>query len=204
MQRMNRVVRKRHNKAPLFRAMFMVAAIGAVTAGITFAALQSQGSALVGNKIESATASLQIKRDDTSYAQSQPGFDFTGVVPNAIPVPTPGDGITLQNNGAAALDVQLSVLKAPTVQAVPADTDVDLSKVYIVLTPTAPAKAAAQTFSLQSLMDTPGGVAIPANHLYANGGAQSFAVQASMGTSAFSGQSLSISDLDLTFTGVVN
>lgn len=182
--------------SPVVRAISVMAAAGVITTGITFAALQSEGSALTGNKIESATAALQIRTDGSEYKTEQPGFDFPGVVPGGPAVPEPGHNVSLHNAGTAGLNVALSVSARPDI-----DNDtVDLSKIYVLLTPAAPKTGDSQRFSLESLLSGP--QAITGSHL-GEGVGETYTMQVSMDGEAFDGPGLTISNLDLVFTGTV-
>jgi hypothetical protein len=190
--------------APLGRAIGVVAAVGIITTGVTFAVLQSQTAALTGNTIQSATAALQVSKDGGTYDTTFTGYDFKGIIPGGPAVPTAYGGypLWLKNTGTAPLFVRIAIPHEPTYTP-----GIDLSKVSVVLTPydSRGTAGTAQSFTLAALIsaNATGGLAVGATPL-ANGSAPvMYGLQVSMASDAFNGQSISIQSLDLIFTGVV-
>jgi hypothetical protein len=186
---------------PVLRAIGVLSAVGVVTSAVTFAALQSNGSALAGNTIQTATASLQISTQGSlnSFSQSVPGFNFTDLVPGGAAQPVANNyTVYLRNNGTAALKLHLSVPAPPQVSS-----GVDLSKVSVLLTPPNPGLGYAvptQVIPLSSLIA--GTVAVDSAVLNA-GATTNFKIQVSMTADAVMGNSASITGLDLSFSGTV-
>lgn len=182
----------------LARVVGVVAATMVVVSGVTFAALQSQQDTLTGNTIETATANLQLSKDGINYGDTQTGFDFNNLIPGGPAVPTAGYGFYLKNSGDTPLAVKFAINSIPD-----NPNNVDLSKVNLLVT-TVGSGGAAQSFTLQSLID-----ASPSGGLPLNGAAlpfgqlQQYKLQVSMTTDAIIGSSASLGNLDLVFSGVV-
>jgi hypothetical protein len=184
-----------HTTGPLLRATAVMALVGIIVSGVTFAALTSQQAVLAGNTIETATADLRVSKDGATYNDSLTGFDFANVVPGGSAVPAAGYGFYLKNFGATNLALKLAVTSVPT-----NPSNVDLSKVNVLLT-TVGGAAPVQTFTLASLVSSAatGGVAVT-NTLNA-GIAQQYKFQVSMASDAFSGSSASLGNIDFAFSG---
>lgn len=186
--------------APLVRAIGVMAAVGIIATGVTYAALQSQQAILTGNTIESATAALQVSKDGGNYATTMTGFDFPNLVPGgpAVPITYGGYSVWFKNTGTAPLSLKMSIGSAPIVSG-----DVDLSKVFVVLTPNG-GPGASQSFSLAALQAAyaDGGTATSVSLPVSPAGV-SYKLQVSMAADAFSGPSATISQLDLVFMGAV-
>lgn len=132
-------------KFTLARSVLTIAAVGMVTTGVTFAALQSQNAVLAGSSISSASASLQIGATPTSLAASMPGFSFSNVEPGGAAMPANGNSFYLKNDGTTALELKL------TTNAFTFPSGVDISKVWLVLT--AP-DTTTQRLALSTLYDS--------------------------------------------------
>jgi hypothetical protein len=184
---------------PILRAIGVLSAVGVVTSLVTFAAIQSNGNALTGNTIQTATANLQISRDGGTFADNVTGFTFSGLVPGGTPQPTANGGyaVWLKNVGTAPMTLNLTVPVQPTVNGT-----VDLSKVSVVLTPvqTNGSLGTSQSLNLASLIA--GRVTI-ANSSLAVNGMVNYQVQVSMAADAVTGNSATISNLNLSFGGVL-
>lgn len=183
---------------PLARAIGVMSAVGIATTLVTFAAIQSNGNALAGNTIQTATAALMISTNGTDFLVNVPGFNFTGLIPGGDAQPVANNyTVHIKNIGTANLKLALSVPAQPTVVGAP-----DLSKVSVLLTPPAvvgfPAPAT-QTIPLSDLIA--GKVSLNNSAVGASGGTVSFRVQVYMAADAFTGSSASISDLNLSFSG---
>jgi hypothetical protein len=184
--------------AALARAIAVVASIGIVVTGVTFAALQSQQAVLSGNTIQSATASLLIgtaSPTSTAYGSSHSGFTFANVVPGGPAQPANGNVFYLKNAGTATLTLKLNVSSTPT-----NTSNVDLSKVNVIVTRAD--SGTAQTATLQSLVDgsPSGGLTLTDVLAPASAGTQ-YTVSVSMAADAFTGSSASIGAIDFSFSG---
>lgn len=177
---------------PLARAIGVLSAVGIATTLVTFAAIQSNGSALTGNTIQTATAALKLSRDDITYSDSVAGFTFSGLVPGGAAQPTANTYIVyVKNVGTATLNLSLTVPTVPTVTGT-----VDLSKVSVILTPLG--SGAPQTFLLSSLL---AGMVNIANSSLTIGNDLAYHVQVSMASDAVTGNGATISNLNLSFSG---
>ena len=171
---------------------------GMATTGVTYAALQSQQAILSGNTIESATAALQLSKDGGNYSSSTTGFDFAGLVPGGVAMPSQygGHPLWLKNTGSAGLNLNVTVNGAPTTSG-----DIDLSKVSLVLTPVT-GGGTAQTIPLSSLIGASAGttttLSVPT---LTSGTTMQYKIQMQMASDAFSGSSATISNLNLVFAG---
>jgi hypothetical protein len=183
------------NFRPLLRAAIVLGSVGTITTAATFAALQSQQAVLASNTINSATASLSVSTDNTSFSNSKTGFTFSGVVPGGASVPTGGNPVWLRNSGSANLSLKAAISSTPSNLS-----NVDLNKVFLHVTRSD--NSFDQSFSLKSLIDG-----------YATGGVSTgdtinisatvqYLLRVSMTSDAFSGSSgVTISGVDLVFTG---
>ncbi len=132
---------------PITRAVGVIGIVLALTSGVTFAALQSQNVKLAGNDIQSATANLLIGTNMNALSNSSVvGYSFTNVEPGGPAIPTTGNTFYLQNAGSTNLALRMSVDQYNN------SNNVDLTKVYILLTPVS--GGATQTFSLAALVDS--------------------------------------------------
>jgi hypothetical protein len=182
---------------PLARAIGVLSAVGVVTTLVTFAAIQSTGNALTGNTIETATASLKISKDGSTFSDTIPGFDFAGVMPGGVAVPA-GDGylVELKNTGDTTLKLRLTVPTPPTVTGI-----TDLSKVNVLITPftSGGGTYATQSIALSALIA--GQASLNNATAAAKGSPVLLHLQVSMAADAIDGAGGSISNLDLTFSG---
>jgi hypothetical protein len=160
--------------------------------GIAYGVLASPPATLAGNTIETATANLVLSTDGTSYGTSFPGFDFSNLIPGGGPGPANGYSFYLKNTGGVPLLVKLQMTKQPT-----NPNSVDLSKVNVLVT-TVGVAGPAQSFSLQSLLGSP--TAIGSGTLAA-GGIQQYKLQVAMTSDSMTGNSASLSGIDLVFSG---
>lgn len=185
----------KNNKTLAGIAGLMLAAV-IILSGVTFAALQSQRNTLAGNTIQTANANLQLSADGVAYSDSHAGFDFNNLIPGGSAMPAAGYPFYLKNAGSTPLSIKVAVSSTPS-----NPNSVDLTKVNILLT-TVGAGTPAQSFSLQSLVDSfaAGGTAISTSGLPA-GGVQQYKLQASMMTDAVTGSSASLGNVDLVFYG---
>jgi hypothetical protein len=187
----------RRSLQPLLRAITIISSLTILATGVTYAALQSGQAKLTGNTIQTATAGLKISLNGTDYGDSQTGFSFTDVIPGAAAAPAGGNTFYLKNSGSVALDLKIAVSSTPVNTA-----NVDLSKVYLVLT-----RSGTQTnqkMSLASLISSnaTGGTAL-AGQLAAASTA-SFQAQFQMDSDAFSGSSADIGGIDFVFNGTAD
>jgi len=183
---------------PLLRAVVIVATVGVVVTGITFASLQSQPATLSGNTIQSATAGLYIATDSstsTEYSNSHSGFSFTGVVPGGLAMPVGGNAFYLKNTGMATLNLKLAISSVPTNTA-----NVDLGKVTVQITRVDTGKITTATVQDLVASDTTGGVALTDPLLPADTGVE-YQISVSMAADAFTGSSATIGSIDFVFSG---
>lgn len=182
----------------LARAIAVVATVGILVTGVTFAALQSQAAVLSGNTIQSASANLLIgtaSATSTAYSSSHSGFTFSNVVPGGPAQPANGNVFYLKNTGTATLSLKLTVGSTPT-----NTSNVDLTKVTIQITRVD--TGTTQSASLQSLIDgsPSGGLNLTDNLAPASTGVQ-YTISVSMAADAFTGSSASIGAIDFVFSG---
>jgi hypothetical protein len=185
----------KHNVA-LVRALSVVASVGILVAGVTFAALQSQQAVLSGNTIQTASANLLIgtaSATSTAFSNSHSGFSFANVVPGGSAQPADGNVFYLKNTGTATLTLKMAVSGTPT-----NTSNVDLTKVSVTVTRTD--TNATQTATLQSLLDNTGGLSLTDNLAPASTGVQ-YKLSVSMSADAFTGSSASIGAIDFVFSG---
>lgn len=181
----------RRMKAAL-RAAGITLAVVIMVSGVTFAALQSQQNVLAGNTITTATASLQLSTDGTTFGNSREGFAFANIIPGGPAMPVAGHAFYLKNSGGTPLTLKLAVTTTPS------NLDgVDLAKVNILLT-TVGSGTGQQSFNLQSLVGD--GVAITGNNLPA-GTTQQYKLMASMAADAVNGGSASLGNIDFAISG---
>ena len=116
-----------------------------------------------------------------------------------MPSQNGGYNLWLKNNGSAPLMLNVAVGTAPTTSG-----DIDLSKVFVVLTPVS-GGGSSQTTSIAALLasKTSGGTAMTTPTL-TSGTAVQYKVQVQMAADAFSGSNASISNLDLVFSGTAS
>lgn len=181
----------------LLRAMIVIATVGVMVTGVTFAALQSQQAVLSGNTIQSATASLLISTTSptsTAYSNSKTGFTFANVVPGGPAQPVDGNSFYLKNTGTATLALKMAVSGTPT-----NTSSIDLTKVTVNVTRV---DGATLSTSLQALIDAnaTGGVALTDNLAPASTGTQ-YKISVAMAADAFTGSSASIGAIDFVFSG---
>lgn len=182
---------------PLMRAVMVVSSVAVLATGVTYAALQSKTASLTGNSISTATADLRIATGDgSSFSSTRAGFSFSSIVPGAAAAPVDGNSFYLKNYGTAPMALKASI------GTVPANTaNVDLSKVYFVINRVD--TNTSQKLSVASLVaaNTSGGTALTDN--LAGGATAQYKTQVVMDDDAFSGQSATVSGIDLVFSGFV-
>lgn len=190
--------RKLWKLLPVVRAIAVLSAVGILTTVVTFAAIQSSGSALTGNTIQTATATLQISNNNTTWNSDVGGWNFNGVVPGGPARPIDGSYVVyIKNTGNAPMTLSMTVKTPPSVTGA-----VDLSGVHVVLTPTS--GGASQALALSDLLA--GNVAIAGSTIQPYSGpgtALSYKIQVSMDADAVTGSTASITGLNLTFIGTV-
>jgi hypothetical protein len=182
----------------LARALSIVASVGIIVTGVTFAALQSQQAVLSGNTIQSATASLLIgtaSATSTAYSSSHSGFSFNDIVTGAAAQPAGGNVFYLKNTGTATLSVKLNVNGTPTN---PSNEDLGKVKITVVRTDT----NTSQTTTLQALIDsTPAGGLTLTDTLAPSATGTQYTMTVSMTADAFNGSSATIGAIDFSFSG---
>jgi len=181
---------------PIFRAISLASAIVVIVAGVTFAVMRSQEAKVTGNSVQAATANLLVGLNNTDFAAIQNGFAFNGLVPGQPAVPLNGHTIFLKNAGGTSLALGVAVSSAPL-----NPDNVNFNKVHVIFTPAA--TGIAQDISLQSLTDNPlGQILLPAQLIAPNSISQ-YKIQISMDADAISGTNASLSNLNLSFSGLV-
>lgn len=185
--------------SPVLRAIGVIGVVAALVTSITFAALQSSAT-LTGNTVASASAELLVDgNEDGTFASSEAGFAFTGLVPggSASTVET----FDLRNNGDVALDVAVSIPTAPTTSGT-----VDLTLVDVILscTDSTNGDTFAVTDSVQDLVDAhaTGGVSMLSDAFEPGASDKAdcdFSVQ--MQSGAVTGTGATVDAFDLEFTG---
>jgi hypothetical protein len=160
--------------------------------GVAYAVLTSTPDTLTGNTIETASANLLLSADGINYGTTYPGFDFNGVVPGGSSAPVAGYAFYLKNTGGVSLVPKLSIAKQPA-----NPNDVSLDKVNILVTTVASGNAA-QSFTFQSLLS---GAQVLGIASLASGQSQQYKLQVSMAPDAMTGNSASLSGIDLVISG---
>jgi hypothetical protein len=182
---------------PLMRAVMVVSSVAVLATGVTYAALQSKSASLTSNSISTATADLRIATGDgTTFSTSRTGFSFASVVPGAAAAPADGNSFYLKNYGTVQMALKVAI------STVPANvSNVDLSKTFFVITRVD--TSSVQKLSVATLVsaNATGGTALTDN--LAGGATAQYKTQVVMDDDAFSGQSASISGMDLVFNGTV-
>lgn len=194
MKSSRNLVRKLSNKGPLVRAVGVLAGVGVLVSGVTFAALQSQQATLTGNTIQSASADLRIGTSASTFAASRSGFSFQDVIPGGPAVPTDGYSFWLKNYGSAPLTLKLAIGAAPANTA-----NVDLSKVTIQMVRVD--NNATQTMSLQSLIDGYPASGPTLTDPIAPNAVVQYKLRVSMAADAFTGSGANLGGIDLVFSG---
>lgn len=187
--------RFKHSRSiqPVLRAVTVLSSVIILATGATYAALTSREAVLASSTIRTATADLKISASETNFSSTLNGFTFEEVVPGASSVaPTTGK-FYLKNSGTPALDLKFSISAPPT-----NDSNVDLSKVYFLLTRQG---STVQRVSVSELVSqhTAGGVSLTDD---LNGGATAqYSLEVMMDAEAFQGASADIAAIDLVFSG---
>ncbi|MGA3150058.1 MAG: hypothetical protein ABSD10_00350 [Candidatus Saccharimonadales bacterium] len=180
----------------LLRGMAVIGAVGVITTGASFAALQSQNASLTGNIINSGTADLRISKDGTTfYSPSTTGYTFDGVVPGGAAAPVGGNLFYLKNYGSANLAIKVGINAAPSNV-----NNVDLSKVYFQFT-RVDSSGSPVSLSLKSLVDSYAAGGTPLSDTVNAGSTATYSVKASMDMDAFAGSSASLTGINLSFIG---
>jgi hypothetical protein len=181
----------------IIRSLAIMGAVGVITTGATFAALQSPSVSLNGNIINSATADLRISTNGTTFTvPSVTGFTFDGVTPGGAAVPAGGDSFYLKNVGSANLAIKLWVNSNPSNVS-----NVDLTKVHLIFT-RVDTGGSEVSLTLKSLVDSfaTGGTAL--GDTITAGSTASYSLKVSMDSDAISGAGGgSITGLNISFTG---
>ncbi len=176
------------------RALLVLGAVGTITTGATFAALQSPQALLTNNTIESATADLRIGTSASTFSNSRVGFTFGGIVPGGAAVPSDGNSFYLKNYGTAALTLKMAISSTPANL-----NNVDLTKVSLVITRID--TGTTQSFSIGSLVNSYAAGGVVFSDTLASDTVAQYKVSVSMLADAFSGNSATISGIDLSFIG---
>ena len=190
--------------SPIVRAVGVIGAVAILVTSITYAALQSQVT-LTNNTIATGTADLQIASASSGTAETPgtcgtfgdtaPGFAFAGVVPGGADSQT--ESFCLRNNGTSALMLKV---KSPTVSPLwttsPSSATVDNTKVSLTIT--CDNGAGSVTDTLANFLA--GDVSFASSSLPATTNSKCTA-KVHMDATAFSGESATLANFDLVFTG---
>ena len=99
---------KVHQINPVARAVGVIGVVAVLATATTFAALSSTAT-LTNFTVNSGTAGLVVDGDmDNTFAKSEAGAGFTGVVPSATQWST-SDRFQLRNTGTLALDIYAQI-----------------------------------------------------------------------------------------------
>jgi hypothetical protein len=178
----------------LARAIGIISAVIVVATGVTFAALQSPQASLLNNTIASATADLRIGTSSSSFAATRTGFDFKDVVPGSAAYPAVGNSVFLKNYGNANLGLKMAI------SSIPINTDnVDLAKASLVITRVD--TSTSQTLTIQSLVDSYPTHGLSLTDSLLGGVVAEYKLQVVMAPDAFTGQSATVGDIDIVFSG---
>ena len=184
------------NVRPILRATLVLGSVGIIATTATFTALQSQQVVLAGNTINSATASLLISTDGTTFNNSKPGFTFSNIVPGGASVPSSGYSTYLKNSGSSNLSLKASISSTPSNL-----NNVDLTKVFLHITRAD--NSFDQSFSLKSLMDSYATGGTPIGDTVNAAATTQYLLRVSMSSDAFSNSNgITISGVDIVFTGI--
>lgn len=181
----------------IVRLVSIISMLTVTMGGVAYAALQSQTVTLTGNSIQTASAGLQVSNNGTTYATSQAGFNFAGIIPGGPAVPATGNLLYLRNVGETTLAIKMMVTGTP------ANLDaVDLSKVHVIITPIS--GGSVQNFTLDALIasNTTGGMAILSAANVLAGSTYNFRIQIQMDSDALTNSIATINNLDFAFIGV--
>ena len=182
--------------ATIVRSLAIMGAVGVITTGATFAALQSPNASLTGNIINSATADLRISTNGTTFTvPSVAGFTFDTVVPGGAAVPASGNTFYLKNYGSANLAIKVGISAAPSNV-----NNVDLSKVHLIFT-RVDTSGSAVSLSLKSLTDSYAGGGTALGDTISAGSTATYSLKVSMDADALSGSAASITGINIAFIG---
>ena len=178
----------------LTRSLLIMAAVGVVTTGATYAALQSPNVSLTNNIINTGSADLRISKDNSAFTTpSTAGFTFDGVVPGGAAMPASGNTFYLKNYGSVSLAIKAGISGNPSNLS-----GIDLAKTYLVFDRTDNSSPPV-TIALKTLADSyiSGGTSL--NDTITAGATATYSVKASMDTDAYAGTTASISGINIVF-----
>ena len=184
--------------SPIIKAGIIAVSIVALSGGISFASLTSQNK-FTGNTIRTATANLKLSADGgITYASTQIGYSFDGIVPGGTPVPINGYNFYVKNFGTTPLALKFSVGSG-----VSNPDGADLTKVHIFLSSLS--TGSTHNFTLQSLIDsnTTGGLNINSPAQLAAGASSGYSLMVTMDIDAVVSASAVISNIDINVNGVL-
>lgn len=187
---------------PVVRAVLVVGGVASLVTGVTLATHDTAVADITGSSAATATENLHISATgaEGTFTGSIDGFDFTNLIPGGAAMPTAGNAFWLKNDGGTNFaNIELGIPTAPTTIGAP-----DLTKVMVIVTdPGADEILNAGDSqlieaSMASLVtaDAPLGIALPAGSE-----AKKLFVQVSMEEDAFAGETATVDDFDLQFTG---
>jgi hypothetical protein len=176
---------------PVLRAVGVIGVVAVLAVSVTFAALSSNSVVLADNQFATGTAHLQIWNGSAFTDSPVSGFDFTNIIPGTETAPYT---FYLKNTG----DVPLSISSVSDFGAIPTNI-VDPTQVTVKITNVDQSNVFT-TYTLSQLWDsTPD--ALPGSSIGA-GVQNQYDVTVLVAPGAVSGSSASLTNLDLTFTGV--
>ena len=160
--------------------------------GITYALLTSQEATLTGNSIQTVTAALSISTDGQNFGVTTPGFSFNNLIPGGVPMPLMGYSVYMKNTGNVPLTPKIAINKQPT-----NPNNIDLGKVKVIMFAVDTTNNEEYSFTMQDLLN--GSRAFTNN--IGIGMTRRYNVQISMDADAVSGNTASLSGIDLVFSG---
>lgn len=189
--------------SPVTRAIGVFSAVAIVAGGATYAALSSSVT-LTDNSLASANSNLKIW-DGDSFENTAPGFAVTGLIPGEF---SAKKFFYFQNLSDAGVDVSASIPEVEGTDDDPILIGVEPEDVTLRFDSLAPGCSDAPVVTTLAALRI-GSVELPCNELAKNAQGNS-SVEATEGnyTVEFrvdnvTGDSVSVNNIDLTFTGVV-
>jgi len=181
-----------HQINPMARAIGVIGAVAALVTATTFAALTSNSVVLADSQFQMGTAELKIWDVGSSQYVTTPvnGFNFTNVAPD---VQTGAFTFWLKNTGTLNLDITSTGTVGSTPNIIdPSGVNFEIENI---------SEGGIVTYSLAQLVDpTPDPWPNATNQLDP-GEENQYNIKLTVNSSAVSGSSASMNDLDLTFTG---
>lgn len=192
-------MRRRKGFLLWLRLTAVLLGLSITVAAVTYAVLQSSPVTLASNQI-TTSAGLAISLDGQAFPQTVTGFSFSGGSPGGPAFPTNGNTFYIRNTGSANLAIKALITTTPTVTTTnPNGAAVDLSKVFFEITRVDNNNT--YTVSVKSLIDS-GTSGYALNDMIAAGATVQYSLRVSIASDAFTAQSLSITGINLAFSGI--